>query len=388
LTSPLYTRAFWTACAIHLSGGMSLAMFLLFPLFVRRLGGSSATIGLLLGAGLAASVAARPLVGLALDRFGRRRVLLWGNGLNAASFLPFLALGRIGPWLVAATIVHCVLWGALFASYFTYAADLVPAGRRAEGIAVFGAAGMLTNGLGPSLGEVVIARAGFAAFFLTAVGFALVSFALTFAVPARPATSVASGSAEGWRILANTGVARVLLATVVFGMGVNAAFFFVAPYTRDLGLARAAPFYAAYSTSSIVLRLVGRRMLDRLGPHRVAIPAFASIGTGLGLLCLLPRSGFLVLAGIVCGAGHGSLFPVLNALAIERAPARLAGAAVSLLTAASDLGAVVGTPVCGALAQAVGYQKMYAILGATTLGGLAVMVIDRARAIAPRPAEG
>src|SRR2546428_12808458 len=177
---------------------MSLAMFLLFPLFVRRLGGSSATIGLLLGAGLAASVAARPLVGLALDRFGRRRVLLWGNGLNAASFLPFLALGRIGPWLVAATIVHCVLWGALFASYFTYAADLVPPGPRAQGIAVFGAAGMLTNGLGPSLGEVVISRAGFSAFFLTAAAFALVSFALTLAVPLRPATSPAGGCAAGW----------------------------------------------------------------------------------------------------------------------------------------------------------------------------------------------
>jgi len=367
---------------------MSLAMFLLFPLFVRHVGGSDVVIGLLLGSGLAASVAARPLVGLALDRFGRRRVLLWGNGLNAASYLPFLALGRVGPWLVAATVFHCVLWGALFASYFTYAADLVPPGRRAEGIAVFGAAGMLTNGLGPSLGEVVIGHAGFAAFFLTAAGFALASFSLTFAVPARPATSLAGGATEGWRALANTGVARVLLATVVFGMAVNAAFFFIAPYTRDLGLARAAPFYAAYSGTSIVLRLVGRRLPDRLGPHRVAIPAFASIGTGMGLLCLLPRPGILVLAGIVCGAGHGSLFPVLNALAIERAPARLAGAAVSLLTAASDLGAVLGTPLCGALAQAVGYRRMYAILGATTLSGIAVMAIDRGRVIAPRPAAG
>src|SRR2546430_205534 len=367
---------------------MSLAMFLLFPLFVRRLGGSDVAIGLLLGAGLAASVAARPLVGLALDRFGRRRVLLWGNGLNAASFLPFLALGRVGPWLLAATVVHCVLWGALFASYFTYAADLVPPGRRAEGIAVFGAAGMLTNGLGPSLGEVVIARAGFSAFFLTAAGFALLSFSLTLAVPVPvpPATSAAGGATGRWRSLADGALVRVLLATVVFGMGVNAAFFFVAPFTRDLGLARAAPFFAAYATTSIVLRLVGRRLLDRLGPHRVAIPAFACIGAGLGLLCLLPRPGVLVLAGIVCGAGHGSLFPVLNALAIERAPARLAGTAVSLLTAASAPGVVLGTPLCGALAETLGYRAMFALVATATLSGLAVMAVDRA--IAPRPAEG
>src|SRR5207244_6595102 len=169
---------------------MSLAVFLLFPLFVQRLGGSSVAIGLLLGAGEAASVAARPLVGLALDRFGRRRVLLWGNGLNAASFLPFLALGRVGPWLLAATVIHCVLWGALFASYFTYAADLVPPGRRAEGIAVFGAAGMLTNGLGPSLGEVVIAGAGFSAFFITAAGVDVLSYLLNHAWAVPQTTSV------------------------------------------------------------------------------------------------------------------------------------------------------------------------------------------------------
>jgi len=370
---------------MHLAGGMSLAMFLLFPLYVRGLGGSDLTSGLLLGVGEAASVAARPFVGLALDRFGRRRVLLWANGLNAASFLPFLTFGRIGPGLVAATIVHCVLWGALFASYFTYAADLVPAGRRAEGIAVFGSAGMLTNGVGPSLGEVVIAHAGFAAFFLTAVAFALVAFALTFAIRVPRAVSTA-GSTEGWRAVAGGGLAPVLLATVVFGMGVNAAFFFVAPFTRDLGLARAAPFFGTYATTSIVLRLIGRRLLDRLGPHRVAIPAFACIGAGLGFLCLLPRPGILVLAGIVCGAGHGSLFPVLNALAIERAPARLAGTAVSLLTAASDLGVVLGTPLCGALAVTLGYRAMFALVATATLSGLAVMAVDRA--IAPRPAEG
>jgi len=244
---------------------------------------------------------------------------------------------------------------------------------------------MLTNGLGPSLGEVVIAHAGFAAFFLTALAFALVAFAITFAVRVSPALS-AAGSTEGWRAVAGSRLAPVLLATVVFGMGVNAAFFFVAPFTRDLGLARAAPFFGTYATTSIVLRLVGRRMLDRLGPHRVAIPAFACIGAGLGLLCLLPRPGILVLAGIVCGAGHGSLFPVLNALAIERAPARFAGTAVSLLTASSDLGAVLGTPLCGALAETLGYRGMYALVGTATLGGIAVMAVDRA--IAPRRAEG
>lgn len=72
----LYTRTFWLACAMHFTGAMGHGMFLLFPLFVRFLGGDDLLIGLVLGAGLAVSVALRPAVGTLLDRFGRRRVLL------------------------------------------------------------------------------------------------------------------------------------------------------------------------------------------------------------------------------------------------------------------------------------------------------------------------
>ena len=58
---PLYTRAFWTACAVHFTGAMSLAMFVLVPLLIRELGGGELTIGLVLGVATAASVATRPL---------------------------------------------------------------------------------------------------------------------------------------------------------------------------------------------------------------------------------------------------------------------------------------------------------------------------------------
>src|SRR5258708_6561491 len=97
--TPLYTPAFWLACAIHFTGAMSLAMFLLFPLFVRFLGGDELTIGLLLGTGLAVSVAFRPAVGALLDGLGRRRVLLWSAVANAASYPPFLLLDGPGPGL-------------------------------------------------------------------------------------------------------------------------------------------------------------------------------------------------------------------------------------------------------------------------------------------------
>ena len=383
--APLYTRAFWTACAVHLAGGMSLAMFILIPLLIRALGGTELTIGLVLGVSTAASVATRPLVGMLLDRIGRRPVLLMAGAVNACSWLPFLGLRTAGAWLYVWATLHAIVWGALFASYFTYAADLTPPGRRAEGIAVFGVFGMTANGLAPMLGERIIAGAGFPAYLLTAVCFALVSVALTTLVPARPPVLRAVDAVPhmGLRALmhaaANPGLPLVLAVTVVLGIAINAAFFFVAPYTRDVGLERSGSFFAAYSATSVVIRLFGRRALDALGPHLVSYPAFAVFGFGLAALALLPAPGVLVLSGIACGAGHGTLFPVLNALAISRAPARLQGTVVSLHTAALDFGAVVGTPLCGFLAEFAGWRPMFAFIGLACLSGVALMAVDPAR---------
>lgn len=382
----LYTRAFWGACAIHFMGAMSHGMFLLFPLYVRALGGDDLVIGLVLGTGIAASVAVRPLVGTLLDRVGRRRVLLWGTALSAASLPPFLLLAQPGPGLYLLATVHLVAAGALFAAYFTYAADLIPPGRRVEGIAIFGVAGMAPNGLGPALGEALIARTGWTGFFVVATAFALVSLALIerAAEPARPGPPSHLGgpaiARDALRLLRRGGLARLMAATLLFGAGINAAFYFVAPFTRDLGIAHAAPFFTAYAATTIALRIFGRRLPDRVGAHPIAIPAFAVFALGLAALCFLPRPGVLVLAGVACGAGHGYLFPVLNGLAVARTPARLHGTVVSLYTAALDGGGAVGTPLCGAVAQVFGYQTMFALMSLASLAGLGIIAADRRRA--------
>ena len=384
-TPPLYTPEFLRACGLHFAGAMSLALFLLFPLYVKALGGSEVTIGLVLGVGTAASVAARPAVGLLLDRLGRRRVLVWCGLGNVFSWIPFFFLTAVGPALYFWTMLHEVVWGALFAAYFTYAADLAPAERRAEGIAIFGVAGMSANGLAPILGERVIVDAGFPAYLGLAMGLGVVAVLLSLRVPSKAPVHV-QGTAPSFRdvvrLAGHPGLVNIMLATAILGVAINAAYFFVAPYVHERGLAAAAPFFAAYSATSVVIRLFGRRTLDVLGPHRVSGPGFVSFAVGLMALAALPLVGgaqataVLMVAGMACGAGHGSLFPVLNAIAVARAPAGKQGAVVGLHTAAIDAGAVIGTPLCGVVAGWLGYPAMYAVMGLASLGGLGLMARD------------
>jgi len=366
-------------------------MFFLFPLFLRGLGSTETTIGLVVGLGQAASVVTRPMVGVLLDRHAHRRVLLWCGALNVVSCFPFLLLTRVGPALLAATVAHFIVWGALFAAYFTYASDLVPAARRAEGIAVFGVAGVVSNGVGPGIGEWILAHADWQAFFLTAAGLGVISIGVTALLPVRTRGHALAGTVgvgEALKVMHASGIARVFVTMLLFGAGVDVALFYVAPFTRTVGLAHASPFFVAYMGAAVATRLVGRRLLDELGPYRVAGPSLVLFGLGLAALGFLPAPGILSLGGLACGAGAGTIFPVLTALALRRTPPAHQGSATSLMTAALDLGGLAGIPLCGALAEAAGYPRAFAVVAAIEVAACLLLATDPGRRVARTAAAG
>jgi predicted MFS family arabinose efflux permease len=49
---------------------------------------------------------------------------------------------------------------------------------------------------------------------------------------------------------------------------------------------------------------------------------------------------------------------------------------MSLFTGVMDLGAVLGTPLCGAVAEVAGYRAMFAAMAVSAILGLALMARD------------
>ena len=369
---------------------MSLACFLLFPLYVKSLGGSESTLGLLLGVGTAASVTVRPAIGVLLDRVGRRPVLVWCGVGNVLSWVPFFFLTGVGPALFVWTAAHDVVWGALFAAYFTYAADLAPPARRAEGIAVFGIAGMAANGLAPVLGEYAIELGGWNASLWLAIVFGVAAVGLSLRVPpgaARNPHDAPPALRDVVTVARLPGLATVMVATALLGIAINAAYLFVAPFTRVVGLTRAATVlrrvFADQRRAPSARPPDARRarppprLRSRL--RGVRSPVWSASGCWRQSPATR-RPLVLVLCGMACGAGHGSLFPVLNALALSRAPAGKQGAVVGLHTAAIDIGAVLGMPLCGLLAEAFGYPAMFGVMALACVAGLVLMARDARRA--------
>jgi predicted MFS family arabinose efflux permease len=275
---PLYTGNFVLAAVMHFTGGMSTAMFILYPVFLAGLGANELRIGQIIGLGAAAAVATRPVAGHLLDLLGSRRTLLGAGLLNLLSILLLVPQHAIAVPLLALTVLHAIAVGTLFASYFTYAAHIVPIERRIEGVAMFGVAGMLPNGLGPPLSEWLLRDFGSVTYFLCAAGFTTVSLVVTLLLHDARAEHAGSGAeaprASAWLGLVGAPALRVVfLVTFLFGVGIAALFTFLAPWALATGRGGVGGVFFAYAMAAIFTRVAGGRLPERLGPRRILIPA-------------------------------------------------------------------------------------------------------------------
>src|SRR4029077_17400100 len=126
--------------------------------------------------------------------------------------------------------------------------------RRNEGVAMFGVAGMLPNGLAPPLSEFLIAHFGFRAFFASSAAFSLASLALSYFL-----SDVRGGSGthaeqpqRSLRLALRPEVRAILAATLCFGFGLAALFTFLAPYAQAVGRGPVGPFFLGYALAAIM----------------------------------------------------------------------------------------------------------------------------------------
>lgn len=377
----LYTRHFWTAAASHFLLGMGFWMFVVFPLHLGDLGASTVRIGVLIALEPTAAVLVRLPLGALMAQRGRRWILRAGGVLNLLAVALYPMVDDVGLGMAAVRILHGVGIGALFTTFFTYAADIAPVTRRTEGLVVFGISGILPTALAPALGEELVLRSGFTAMFFAAIAFSLASLVVTWWL-AEPDDDLAEASTHGfWRFARERQKWGVWATAFFFSVAMSSYVAFLEPYARSRGFERAGVFFFCYSVAAVTLRLFGRNLPDRVGPRRMLVPALASLTAGLYLVARFASLRTLGAAGLLCGMGHGYLFPILSGMAIEGTDRRARGSAMSFYTAVFDLGQMLGPPFFGWVAEAAGFPVIFlcAMAGvAASLAGWVAALFEEA----------
>jgi MFS family permease len=381
----LWTPAFVLCFVTNLCQGTAFNLFLHLPGYLHDLGANDVRIGGIASLTALAAVAARPPVGWAMDRYGRRPVIRWGGALHALATGLYLAVHEIGPLLYAVRVLHGVAEALLFSALFAYAADRVPSARRTEGLALFGVSGMLPISIGGFVGDALLPRHGFSALFALATGLAAGAFVLSLAMQElRRAPPPRTASLGARAALAQRDLGPLWLLGTVFSIVLTAFFVFIKRFVDETGIGSVGLFFGAYTGAALVLRIFFGWLPDRIGPKHVLAPALLALALGFAVMARAQGEASLVLAGLLCGVGHGFTFPILFALVVTRTPVDNRGSTLALFTALFDLGVLVGGPSFGLVVERFGFAAMYAAAGTIlALGAIAFWLLD-AHAVRPR----
>ena len=331
-----------------------LALVLVLGIWAKELTGSTAVAGSIFLALLAPMLLA-PLVGLVVDRFPRRRILILNDLAAAAALLPLLLVNDRGDtWvLFAVAVAYGLSQQVFFAARSALLGTMLDDDQLGPANAVLESLRQALRVVGPAAGAGLFAAFGGATVALLDAATFLASAAfLAFlrAPEVCPARRASRQLTAGLRHIVATPLLRRLVTSLCAAVGVLGIMQVAALALVDDGLNRPAAFlgviFAFEGAGSIVGGLAAPAALKRLGEPRLAAAGLAAMAAGLGVMAipdLVP-----ILAGAAIGGAGFSIFMVGYTTLLQRSTAaELQGRVFTAAEAAAAL------PYCGTLALTV-----------------------------------
>src|ERR1035437_2648848 len=136
------------------------------PIYIStELHSSKSIVGLVLASYIVASVLVRPFTGFGLDKYGRKTIFIVSLLFYALVFNGYLIAWTLAV-MILVRFIHGLTWGLTTTSNSTVAVDIIPPGKRGQGIGYFGISTTLGMALGPVIGSFIFLHGGYSAMFI------------------------------------------------------------------------------------------------------------------------------------------------------------------------------------------------------------------------------
>ena len=327
------------------------------PVYAVRLGIREAGVGVVIGVFALASMIWKPWAGWIIDWRGRRPILRIGSVLFALANLAY-------PWTRSAAslflvrVVHGTGMGLFPTAGAAAITDLAPAGRRGEAMGLFGLAPNLALALGPVLGGVIEARAGFTGLCLVALGLAVLGTGLTLGVPEtgraapRPPFRVQN-------LLVHQAFYPAVITCLLF-LHYGALMGFLPLLAHARGAESPGWFFTLMAVALLTVRTKAGQVSDRFGRPAVITPGLVMVAISLAVLAVAWAPWAIYGAGLLFGLGFGSAQPALMAWVTDHVPPNDHGRALATFYMAWELGIGGGQVLFGALLPVAGFDGLFA----------------------------
>lgn len=257
-------------------------------------------------------------------------------------------------------------FGAATTATQTVAADLVPAGRRGEGIGYASMASTLAMGVAPTIGLHLLQAGSFSRVVVSAAAMAAAAVALALGLH-HPVVHNATARLSLSTLL-EPRVGRLSLTGGAMLAGFGAVVSFATLYAEELGITHPGWFFTVYALGALVARPVSGPLFDRRGPRLLALGSLGLLFVAYLMLGFCAGEMLFLSAGFLLGLGLASLVLAMQTMAVNVVPASRRGAANATFFSAIDLGIAFGSFALGALADAAGsYAGVFQIAAALLL---------------------
>lgn len=332
---------------------LSLSSFLFFgsfnmvlpelPDFMRTFGGER-YIGLHITFFTITALISRPFSGKLTDTWGRIPVMVVGAAVTAivSLFYPFFL--NIYAFLFI-RFLHGFSTGFKPTGTAAYVADIVPADRRGEGMGILSFFGMTGMGIGNYIGGEIAIYFSIDILFYTSAFVALSSVLVLLGMKETLVNKqkfspslLKINFSDLYEPTVITPTMVMMLVTFSFGVAVSLA----PDLSKSLGVDNKGLFFAYFTATSLVARVVGGKLSDKFGRRIVLMVATITLGTG-SIVTGLASSSFEMFTGaLILGAGYGLSSPAIFAWAADLAPEKFRGRGFSTVFMALEVGIGMG----------------------------------------------
>jgi MFS family permease len=337
---------------------------------MRDLGGGALASGLFLGFLTFASAWSAPFTGTLADRIGRRRTLVLAS-LGLAGFSASYAIIDNSRLLLALVLVHGVVWSALLSASAAYMTGVLPASRRAEGIAYWGLSSIIAMAIAPSVGFWMYNRSwAWLCAGTTVLNLVMAWIAWKLHDDVAPRQTTGAAVLQGRRAWIERRVLLLSLPLFLYAYGYGAISSFSAVYADVIGVAPKTIYLTTLAVVTLMTRPIIGRLGDELGYRRLFLPCLVMMALGLAVLPLAVNAAHLIISASLFAVGFGSSYPVFAAYVLQDVGETRRGAAFGAILAAFDTGIGTGSTLTGWLSGRVGFPPAFAL--AAVLAALAL----------------
>ncbi|MCL1467739.1 MFS transporter [Argonema galeatum A003/A1] len=364
---------------------MSLASLLpTLPLYIQHIGGNASQIGIVMGSFAIGLLLFRPWLGRLADRRSRKLVLIVGTAVAAIAPFGYLFVQSI-PMLIGIRAFHGISIAAFTTAYSALVVDLSPISKRGELIGYMSLVAPIGMALGPAIGGLLQAGAGYDRLFLFAAALGIISLVgVTQIREARkqviglednPDLSVQVAVKPLWKILTDRSLLIPSLVLLLIGFAFGALTTFVPLYITETKIdLNPGWFYTAAALASFTSRIFIGRASDVYGRGLFITASIFSYCLAMLMLSQAKSAIAFLLGGILEGAGSGTLLPMMVALLSDRSSPLERGRIFAICISGFDLGVAIAGPVFGFTIESIGYRGIFVLSTGLSILGMIVFI--------------